>query len=223
MYLPAHFKEARAEVMHDLIRAHPLGTLVTLDSSGLNGNHMPFEIIPDPAPFGTLRAHVARANPVWREFSKDVEALVIFQGTQGYVTPSWYATKRETGKVVPTWNYLVVHAYGPLRVVDDTAWLRAFVTRLTDRFEAERADPWKVTDAPDDYVEKMLSAIIGIEIPVARLLGKWKASQNRLPVDREGVVEGLRERNASGDLAMSEWVQEKNEPPRRQESGSNSN
>lgn len=207
MYLPAQFKESRVSVIHDLICAHPLGTLVTVDSSGLNGNHMPFEIIPDPAPFGTLRAHVARANPVWRDYSKEVEALVIFQGAQGYVTPSWYQTKTETGKVVPTWNYLVVHGYGPLQVVDDAAWLRAFVTRLTDRFEAERADPWKVTDAPDDYVEKMLTAIVGIEIPVTRLLGKWKASQNRTPADRERVVRGLEDRNAVGDLAMSEWVQ----------------
>jgi len=206
MYLPAHFKEARASVMHDLIRAHPLGTLVTLGSAGLNGNHMPFEVIPDPAPLGTLRAHVARANPVWRDFSKDVEALVVFQGAQGYVTPSWYPTKKEDGKVVPTWNYLVVHAYGPLRIVDDAAWLRAFVTRLTDRFEAASADPWKVTDAPDDYVEKMLTAIVGIEIPLTQLLGKWKVSQNRPAADREAVVQGLRERNAVDDLAMSEWV-----------------
>ena len=207
MYLPSNFKEERTDVVHDLIRAHPLGTLVTLDAQGLNGNHMPFEIIPEAAPFGTLRAHVARANPVWRDFSKEVEALVIFQGPQGYVTPSWYATKAETGKVVPTWNYLVVHAYGPLKIIDDTEWLRAFVTRLTDRFEAGRADPWKVTDAPDDYVEKMLTAIVGIEIPVTRLLGKWKASQNRVAVDRAGVVRGLKERDGAGDSAMSEWVQ----------------
>ena len=193
--------------MHDLIRAHPLATLVTLDSGGLNGNHMPFEIHPDPGPFGTLRAHVARGNPVWRDFAKDVEALVVFQGVQGYVTPSWYETKGETGKVVPTWNYLVVHAYGPLQVVDDAAWLRAFVTRLTDRFEAQRADPWKVTDAPADFIEKQLTAIVGIEIPVTRLLGKWKASQNRTAADREGVVKGLKERGAADDLAMSEWVQ----------------
>jgi transcriptional regulator len=207
MYLPAHFKEARVAVMHELIRAHPLGTLVTLDSSGLNGNHMPFEINPEPAPFGTLRAHVARGNPVWRDFSKEVEALVVFQGAQGYVTPSWYATKQEDGKVVPTWNYLVVHAYGPLHVVDDAVWLRAFVTRLTDRFESGRADPWQVTDAPADFVEKQLTAIVGIEIPVTRLLGKWKASQNRVAADREGVVNGLRQRNADDDLAMSESVQ----------------
>ena len=193
--------------MHELIRAHPLGTLVTLDSSGLNGNHMPFRVDPEPAPFGTLRAHVARGNPVWRDFSKEVEALVVFQGAQGYVTPSWYATKQESGKVVPTWNYLVVHAYGPLHVVDDAVWLRAFVTRLTDRFESGRADPWQVTDAPADFVEKQLTAIVGIEIPVTRLLGKWKASQNRVAADREGVVNGLRQRNADDDLAMSESVQ----------------
>jgi transcriptional regulator len=213
MYLPSHFKEERVAVVHDLIRAHPLGTLVTLGPQGLNGNHMPFEIDPEPAPFGTLRAHVARANPVWREFSKEVEALAIFQGPQAYVTPSWYAIKRETGKVVPTWNYLVVHAYGPLKAVDETPWLRAFVTRLTDRFEAQRAEPWKVTDAPDDYVEKMLTAIVGVEMPVTRLLGKWKASQNRPAADREGVARGLTERAATGDLAMSEWMQASSRQP----------
>src|SRR5687767_8611998 len=145
MYLPSHFKEERTAVVHGLIRDHPLGTLVTLGPQGINGNHMPFQIDPEPRPFGTLRAHVARANPVWREFSRDVEALAIFQGPQAYVTPSWYPTKQENGKVVPTWNYLVVHAYGTLRVIEDTAWLRNFVEGLTNRFEAGRADPWKIT------------------------------------------------------------------------------
>jgi len=207
MYLPSHFKEERVAVVHDLIRAHPLGTLVTLGSQGLDGNHMPFEIDPEPAPFGTLRAHVARANPVWREFSKDVEALAIFQGPQAYVTPSWYATKGETGKVVPTWNYLVVHAYGSLRVIEDKAWLRSFVEGLTNRFERERAEPWKITDAPEDFIDRQLAAIVGIEIPVTRLLGKWKASQNRVPADREAVVRGLRERDGASDVVMSDWVQ----------------
>ena len=210
MYLPSHFKEERTAVVHGLIRDHPLGTLVTLGPQGLDGNHMPFQIDPEPRPFGTLRAHVARANPMWREFSQDVEALAIFQGPQAYVTPSWYPTKQENGKVVPTWNYLVVHAYGPLRVVEDTSWLRNFVEGLTNRFEAGRADPWKITDAPDDYIQRQLSAIIGLEIPVTRLLGKWKVSQNRVPADREAVARGFR---GAGDAVMAEWVQASSRRP----------
>ena len=210
MYLPSHFKEERTAVVHGLIRDHPLGTLVTLGPQGLDGNHMPFQIDPEPRPFGTLRAHVARANPMWREFSQDVEALAIFQGPQAYVTPSWYPTKQENGKVVPTWNYLVVHAYGPLRVVEDTSWLRNFVEGLTNRFEAGRADPWKITDAPDDYIERQLSAIIGLEIPVTRLLGKWKVSQNRVPADREAVARGFK---GAGDAVMAEWVQASSRRP----------
>lgn len=210
MYLPSHFKEERTAVVHGLIRDHPLGTLVTLGPQGLDSNHLPFQIDPEPRPFGTLRAHVARANPMWREFSQDVEALAIFQGPQAYVTPSWYPTKQENGKVVPTWNYLVAHAYGPLRVVEDTAWLRNFVEGLTNRFEAGRADPWKITDAPDDYIERQLSAIIGLEIPVTRLLGKWKVSQNRVPADREAVARGFK---GAGDAVMAEWVQASSRRP----------
>jgi transcriptional regulator len=201
MYLPSHFEETRVEVLHQLIRSHPLGALVTVDAGGLNANHIPFEIDPDPAPFGTLRAHVARANPVWREFSKDVAPLVIFQGPQTYITPSWYETKKETGKVVPTFNYVVVHAYGSMRVFEDPAWLRKFVTGLTDRFEASRAKPWAVSDAPEDFVTMQLRAIVGIEIQLARLIGKWKASQNRPAADQKGVVAGLRE--SSDELAQA--------------------
>jgi transcriptional regulator len=148
-----------------------------------------------------LRAHVARANPVWREFSKDVAPLVIFQGPQTYITPSWYETKKETGKVVPTFNYVVVHAYGSMRVFEDPAWLRKFVTGLTDRFEASRAKPWAVSDAPEDFVTMQLRAIVGIEIQLARLIGKWKTSQNRPAADQKGVVAGLRE--SSDELAQA--------------------
>ena len=196
MYLPSHFEETRVEVLHQLVRSHPLGALVTFGTDGLNANHIPFEIDPEPAPFGTLRAHVARANPVWREFSKEVAPLVIFQGPQVYVTPSWYETKKETGKVVPTFNYVVVHAYGSMRVFEDPGWLRKFVTGLTDRFEASRAKPWAVTDAPDDFIATHLRGIVGIEIELSRLIGKWKTSQNRPAADQKGVVAGLRE---SGD------------------------
>jgi transcriptional regulator len=208
MYQPSHFKEERPEVLRELIAGQPLGALVTFGADGIEANHIPFLYDPEPAPLGTLRAHVARNNPVWREFRQDIEALAIFQGPQLYVTPSWYPRKEQTGKVVPTWNYLVVHAYGPLRAIEDREWLRNFVTRLTDNFERERASPWKVTDAPSDYIEAQLKAIVGIEIPVTRLFGKWKTSQNQLPADREGVVRGLREAGDANSLRMAEWVED---------------
>ena len=206
MYVPSHFEETRPEVLRQLIHDHSLAALVTLGSEGLNANHIPLELDPVPAPFGTLRGHVARGNPVWRDFSRDVEALAVFQGPQAYISPAWYQTKRETGKVVPTYNYIVVHAYGPMRIIEDRAWLRGLVERLTNRYEAGRAEPWKVTDAPADFVEQMLGAIIGIEIPLTRLVGKWKVSQNRPSVDRDGVVTGLREMNDRAAQAMSGLV-----------------
>lgn len=211
MYVPTHFAESRTDVLHRLIRTHPLGTLVVLASNRLEANHVPFMIDPQPAPYGTLRAHVARANPVWREFSPQVEALVVFQGPHAYISPSWYAAKQEHGKVVPTWNYAVVHAQGSLRVVQDAGWLRRLVEELTDVQEAPQADPWKVSDAPRDFIESMLSAIVGIEIPIARLSGKWKVSQNRSVADRAGVASGLR---PAGGLelatgAMSNLVSER--------------
>ena len=200
MYLPNHFEESRVDVMHALAREHPLATLVTLGAGGLNANHVPLEVDPEPAPLGTLRGHVARANPVWRELTAGVEALAIFQGPSTYVSPAWYATKRETGKVVPTYNYAVVHAYGPLRIVEDAAWLRGLVERLTRRFEAGRAEPWQVSDAPAGFIDAQLRAIVGIEISVSRLLGKWKLSQNRSAADRAGVMAGL---GASADPAAT--------------------
>jgi len=212
MYLPSHFKETRVEVLHRLIHDHPLGALVTFGADGLNANHVPFEVDPDPAPFGILRAHVARANPVWREFSKEVEPLVIFQGAQIYVTPSWYQTKKDTGKVVPTFNYIVVHAYGTMRVIEDSAWLREFVGGLTDRFQAPRAQPWAVTDAPEDFVTMQLRAIVGIEIQLTRLIGKWKTSQNRPAADQEGVVAGLRESDDAVARAMAAAVEQNTKP-----------
>jgi len=208
MYLPKHFEETRVQVLHDLIRTYPLGALVVLTARGLDANHIPFEVDPDPTPFGTLRGHIARANPLWRDFSRDVEALAIFQGPGIYISPSWYPTKKETAKVVPTWNYAVVHAHGALQFIDDRAWLRAFVERLTNRHEAERRERWKVTDAPPDYIEKQLGAIIGLEIPIARLIGKWKVSQNRPAQDRDGVVEGLLQEGGHSAAAIASLVRE---------------
>ena len=193
MYLPAHFAETRPEPLHELIRNHPLGMLVTLADAGLQANPVPFFLDADPAGGpGILRAHVARANPLWRETRGDVESLVVFQGPQAYISPGWYPSKREHGKAVPTWNYVRVQARGTLRAVDDAAWLHAFVTRLTTRHEAVQAQPWAVTDAPPDFIDTMVRAIVGIEITLTALTGKWKVSQNRSAADREGVAVGLR-------------------------------
>jgi transcriptional regulator len=212
MYLPSHFAESRPEVLGKLIHDHPLGLLITLADAGLQANPVPFFLDADPAGGpGILRAHVARANPVWREARTDLDALVVFQGAQAYVSPNWYPAKAEHGKVVPTWNYVTVQARGRLRAVDDGEWLRAFVTRLTQRHEASQARPWAVGDAPPDYLDSMLRAIVGIEIVLSSLSGKWKVSQNRSVADRAGVARGLRERDAApaGDatLTMAEWVE----------------
>jgi transcriptional regulator len=209
MYLPAHFNEQRIEVLQQLIRVRPLGTLITLGSAGIEANHIPFELAPEPGPSGMLRGHVARANPVWRDYAKEIDALVIFHGPATYVSPAWYPTKNTTGEVVPTYNYVVVHAYGHLRIIDDVAWLRGLVSRLTERFEATRAEPWRVTDAPDSFIEKQLQAIVGIEIPIAKLIGKWKASQNRPEIDRAGVVAELSKATDADSLAMADLVRER--------------
>ena len=208
MYEVAAFREDRIDVMHALIRSHPLATLVTRADGALEANHLPLLIDPLPTPQGTLRGHVARANPLWRQAHKGHEVLAIFQGPQAYVTPSWYPSKRETGKVVPTWNYAVVHAYGTLIVRDDRDWLRDLVTRLTDQQEAGRSQPWSIADAPAEYIERMLATIVGIEIPVSRLTGKWKVSQNRVDADRAGVVDGLGQLGDTQAQAMAGLVAE---------------
>jgi transcriptional regulator len=192
MYLPAHFEEKRPEVLHELLRTHPLGLLVTQSAAGLQANSVPFVLDADPAGGpGILRAHVARANPLWHESRGDGESLVVFQGPQAYISPSLYPSKAVHGKVVPTWNYIMVQARGTLRAIEDATWLHAFVTRLTDRHEAPRAKPWAVSDAPADYIETMLGAIVGIEMVLTSLVGKWKVSQNRSAADRAGVARGL--------------------------------
>jgi transcriptional regulator len=209
MYLPAHFNEQRAELLRELIREHPLGALVTLAAEGLSANHLPFEFDAEPAPLGTLRCHVARANPVWRDFSPTVEALVIFQGPKAYVSPSFYPSKQVIGEVVPTYNYVIVHGYGAMKIIHDREWLRGLVTRLTNRFEAGRATPWHVTDAPAKFIDTQLGAIVGIEIALTKLIGKWKVSQNRPVDDRKGVIEGLTERADADSAAIAKWVREK--------------
>jgi transcriptional regulator len=206
MYLPSHFEEKRPEVLFDLMAKHPLATLVHVDPGGLEANHLPLLHDPAPAPFGTLRGHVARANPLWKACVSGCEVLLVFQGTQTYITPSWYPAKREHGKVVPTWNYAVVHARGVARAIDDAAWLHRLVSALTARNEATRPQPWAVTDAPPDYVANQLRAVVGLEITVHSLVGKWKVSQNRREVDRAGVVEGLQARADPEAVAMAKMV-----------------
>jgi transcriptional regulator len=190
MYNPPHFREDRVPVLHEAIRQAGLATLVTLGPDGLVASHIPLLLDPEPAPYGTLLGHLARGNPQERSRS-DGEALAIFLGPESYVTPSWYATKRATGKVVPSWNYVAIHAYGKLELFDDAERLLALVTRLTRRHEAGRAEPWEVSDAPDDYVRGMLRGIVGFAMPIARLEGKWKMSQNQSAADRAGVAQGL--------------------------------
>jgi transcriptional regulator len=206
MYIPSHFEEKRIDVQHELIRQHAFGVLVTLDDKVIEANHLPFEIDAHAGEFGTLRTHVARSNPVWRTSSPGVDALVIFEGPSAYISPSWYPSKKETGKVVPTYNYMSVHAYGALRVIDDATWLRGLVTRLSDKYEQHQPAPWKVADAPDDYVEKLLSAIVGIEIPIAKMQGKWKLSQNRSGDDRHGVPTNLRALGTDAASAMASRI-----------------
>ena len=191
MYIPPTFREDRIEALHALIRQHPLGLLTSAGAVGLAATPLPFLVYPAEGPHGTLRAHLARANPHWRELQGGAGCLVVFMGPQGYVTPSWYPSKREMQKVVPTWNYVCVQAWGRPRIVEDAAWLRRHIDDLTRAREAARPAPWAVSDAPEDYLTAQMQAIVGIEIPIARIEGKWKLSQNRPAADRAGVLAGL--------------------------------
>jgi transcriptional regulator len=208
MYVPPHFEETRLEVLHELIRARPLATVVTLSADGINANHIPLHLCEQQGRLGALRGHVARSNPMWRDRVEDVEALAIFQGAHGYISPSWYPTKREHGKVVPTWNYAVVHAYGPLRVIDDPVWLRELLEVLVRRHEASSIAPWSISDAPPEFIERMIGSIVGFEIVISRLNGKWEASQNQPAENRAGVVEALKQRGDPTAIEMAELVQQ---------------
>ena len=193
MYQPPAFREDRIEVQHDLIRAHPLGLVITAGPAGLLANSIPFLVDSGASEKGTLRGHLARANPQWHELAAVDECLVVFQGPQEYITPSWYATKRETGKVVPTWNYVAVQAWGRPTVIEDANWLRRQIDDLTRSRERTRSAPWQVGDAPASFLGAQIQGIVGVEIAIARIEGKWKVSQNRPEADRMGVVAGLRE------------------------------
>jgi transcriptional regulator len=200
MYIPPLFNEDRVEVLHDAIRNGGLATLVTMTADGMIASHLPLLLDPTPTPYGTLVGHIARANPQAKTTDTAVQAMVIVQGPDGYISPSLYATKKETGKVVPTWNYVAIHAYGTIEFFDDPHRLLGVVTRLTDQYETPRAQPWAVTDAPADFVQGMLRAIVGISIPIARLEGKYKMSQNRPKTEHAGIVSGL-EADGLRDLA----------------------
>ena len=184
MYVPPHFDVSNPEVLHDLIVHHPLGVLITQSESGLNANHIPFELDASGSTHGILRAHVARNNAVWQLSTNGDEVLVVFQAEDAYISPNWYPSKHETHQQVPTWNYRVVHAYGKITIYDDEKYVRALVGRLTKKHEANQPKPWKMSDAPRDYMEMMVKSIVGIEIEITRMIGKFKLSQNRENRDR---------------------------------------
>jgi len=205
MYNPAHFALQDTVDLHRIIRSHPLGMLVSLADGQLDANHIPFELDPGTGPLGLLKAHVARANPVWQQCGEGAPVMVVFRGAEAYISPNWYPSKHETHRLVPTWNYEVVHAHGRLTVRDDEAYVRGVVARLTRHHEAPEPKPWKMGDSPLDYIDGMLRAIVGIEIHIERLEGKAKLSQNREERDRMGAAQTLSER---GEDEMGQRMRE---------------
>jgi transcriptional regulator len=189
------------------MRAHPFATLVSIQAGALTADHLPLHLHPELSEKGTLRGHIAKGNPLWTKGAGGTDVLAIFQGPQVYVTPSWYPSKKEHGKVVPTWNYAVVHAHGALRFVEDGEWLHEHLNTLTRRHEGARAAPWEVSDAPASYLDHMMKGIVGIEFEIERLEGKWKMSQNRNAQDRAGVRQGLLAEQDESAAAVSEIIQ----------------
>jgi transcriptional regulator len=203
MYVPPHFKEEQLPVLQEAIRNSRLASLVTMTAGGLVASHVPLHFDPEPAPYGTLRGHVARANTQWRDSNSDVEGLAIFMGPEAYISPAWYPSKQADGKVVPTWNYVAIHAYGRVSFFDDTDRLLALVTALTEQHEGKRAEPWAVSDAPADYIRARLKGIVGFDMPIARLEGKWKMSQNQAAENRLGAEAGLQREGGSAETAVA--------------------
>jgi transcriptional regulator len=208
MYMPPHTAEENIEVLHQLMRANSFATLVNMEADGLNANHLPFEILPPTlqAPYGTLRAHVAKRNLLWSNFNPALEALVTFQGPHAYISASWYEQTKISGKEVPTYNYAVVHAYGKLRVIEDASVLLKHLHALSDYHESSQAIPWSVDDAPPDFIHALMQAIVGIEIPLTRLVGKWKASKNETAQDRANIANELRAGGRCSDLDIANLV-----------------
>jgi transcriptional regulator len=209
MYQPQAFREGNLQAQHDLIEENPLGLLVSTSETGLIADPIPFVIDPTAGEFGTLRAHLAKANPQYRALASARECLVVFQASDAYITPEWYETKRETGKVVPTWNYVTVHVYGRPRLVEDPAWLLAQLSALNDLMEGNRPKPWSIKDAPSDFIRSQAQGIFGVEVEIARMEGKWKVSQNRSSADQRGVIEGLR---SEGQSEMADVVESRRRP-----------
>jgi transcriptional regulator len=209
MYEPSHFKVEDREALHGVMRAHPLGLLVTSGTGGLMANPIPFTLHDDAGPHGTLRAHLARPNPQWREIADGAEVLVVFQGVDHYITPGWYASKKEHGKVVPTWNYVTVQVRGPARVMDEAGFVRQQIDALTAQHEGQRPAPWAVNDAPDAFVAAQMRGIVGIEITISEMAGKFKLSQNRQEADKRGVFEGLVAEPSADAKAMAHLVEER--------------
>jgi transcriptional regulator len=202
MYIPTHFREARIEEQHGLIRDYPLGLLITAGAGGLQATPLPFLLVTGKTGLGILQSHLSRANPHWTDID-GLDALVVFQGSDAYITPSWYQSKEEHGKVVPTWNYAIVQARGRIRVIEDHGWLRSQITRLTNDHESQRDAPWHVTDAPASFIDAQIKGIVGLEMEIGHIEGKWKVSQNRPPADRPRVADGL---EGEGRRVMSELV-----------------
>jgi transcriptional regulator len=205
MYRPEHFRVEDRAQMHALMRARPFATLVSAGSAGLYASHLP-TVLKDEGPWGVVEGHLARGNPHWRDLAEGQEALMIFQGPQGYISPNWYPSKTEHGKVVPTWNFAAVHAYGRPEVVPDESWLLRHVAELTAQQERSEAQPWAPSDAPGAYIAAMLRGIVGFRFVIARLQGKWKMSQNRELPDRLGAVKGLRSRGIGDDGEVADLV-----------------
>ncbi len=208
MYIPGANQEDRISVLHKLMEDQPFASLVTMGSSGLFASHIPM-VLEQNGTMGQLRGHISRANTQWRNYTPSVEALAIFSGPQHYITPNWYPEKQETGKVVPTWNYVVVHAYGYLKIIEDGEWLMAHLANLTKIHEAESPVPWKIEDAPTDYIASLTRGIVGLEMDIQRLEGKWKVSQNRSEQDRSGIARGLTGLDTAESLAMKALVEER--------------
>jgi transcriptional regulator len=217
MYLPHYFEETCIDELHRLIAAHPLSTLAITVDGELMVNHIPMLIDSEDGEFGTLRAHIARTNPLWQQLHGATNAVAIFQGEQSYISPNWYPSKQETGKQVPTWNYAVVHAHGKPRFIDDASWLYKHLEEMTDAQEAGQKLPWKISDAPREFIDKLTNAIVGIEFPITRISGKWKMSQDEIRADQLGVVSNLQARNDQASLTIAGMVaqrMESDEAPR---------
>lgn len=208
MYVPTANSETRLPVLRQMMAAHPLAAVVTLGADGLTATHLPLVLEDDGSEFGLLKGHVSRANPQWRDLTPGVDALAIFAGPQHYISPNWYPGKLEGGEEVPTWNYVVVHAYGPLRIVQDAGWMLAHLNSLVDTHEAAFPAPWKVGDAPAGFIATLLKGIVGFELPIRRLEGKWKVSQNRNAADRQGAIDGLSRLGSAEDSAMADLIAE---------------